>query len=102
MVKISTSGALAVADYFTMSNSVSESNGDTDFGSAGLLLLPPLDNGQNTRTNVSLAVGAGKDGNIYVVDQTHLGKFNSSLDSIYQQLSGALPGGTWSSPAPTR
>jgi hypothetical protein len=99
MVKISTSGALAVADYFTMSNSVSESNGDTDFGSAGLLLLPPLDNGQDTHTNVSLAVGAGKDSNIYVVDQTHLGKFNSTLDSIYQQLSGALPGGTWSSPA---
>jgi hypothetical protein len=63
------------------------------------MLLPPLDNGKGTGTNVSLAVGAGKDSNIYVVDQTNLGKFNSNMDSIYQQLSGALPGGTWSSPA---
>jgi len=99
MVKISTAGALSVADYFTMSNTVSESNGDTDFGSAGLMLLPPLDNGKGTGTDVSLAVGAGKDHNIYVVDQTNLGKFNTNTDSIYQQLTGALPGGTWSSPA---
>jgi len=99
MVKVSTSGALTVVDYFTMSNSVSESNSDTDFGSAGLILLPPLDNGQGTGTNVSLAVGAGKDHNIYVVNQANLGKFNSNTDSIYQQLTGALPGGTWSSPA---
>ena len=97
MIKVSS--ALSVVDYFTMSNSVSESNGDTDFGSAGLMLLPPLDNGKGTHTNVSLAVGAGKDGNIYVVDQTNLGKFNTNSDSIYQQLSSALPGGTWSSPA---
>jgi hypothetical protein len=99
MVKVSTSGALSVVDYFTMSNTVSESNADTDFGSAGLMLLPPLDNGTGTGTDVSLAVGAGKDHNIYVVNQANLGKFNSNADSIYQQLSGALPGGTWSSPA---
>jgi Domain of unknown function DUF11 len=97
MIKVSTSGALSVVDYFTMSNSVNESNGDQDFGSAGLVLLPPLDNGMGT--DVSLAVGAGKDSNIYVVDQTNLGKFNTNTDSIYQQLSGALPSGTWSSPA---
>jgi len=99
MVKIATSGALSIVDYFTMSNTVSESNADVDFGSAGLMLLPPLDNGKGTGANVSLAVGAGKDHNIYVLDQTNLGKFNSSMDSIYQQLTGALPGGTWSSPA---
>jgi hypothetical protein len=99
LIKISTSGALSVADFFTMSNSVSESNGDTDFGSAGLMLLPPLDNGKGTSTNVSLVVGAGKDSNIYVLDQANLGKFNSTMDSIYQQMTGALPNGTWSSPA---
>jgi hypothetical protein len=99
MVKLSPSGALSVADYFTMSNSVSESSGDTDFGSAGLMLLPPLDDGKGTGTNVSLAVGAGKDHNIYVLNQANLGKFNSVSDTIYQQLSGALPSGTWSSPA---
>jgi hypothetical protein len=97
-VKISTSGgSLAVADYFTMDNTSSESSSDTDFGSGGMLLLPPL-TGQGG-TSVSLAVGAGKDGNIYVVNQANLGKFSSSADNIYQQMSGAAPGGVWASPA---
>jgi uncharacterized repeat protein (TIGR01451 family) len=96
-VKILTSGALSVADYFTMDNTVSESNDDVDLGSGGLMLLPPLQNGQGAP--VSLVVGAGKDSNIYVLDRTNLGGFHPSMDSIYQQMSGALPGGAWSSPA---
>lgn len=96
-VKISTSGSLAVSDYFTMSNTVSESGSDTDLGSAGLVLLPPLTG--SSGQSVSLAVGAGKDTNIYVVNQASMGKFNPGADGIYQQLSGALPGGSWSSPA---
>src|SRR5262249_22750693 len=48
---------------------------------------------------VSLMVGAGKDGNIYVMDQANMGKFNANTNAIYQLLSNALPGGTWSSPA---
>jgi uncharacterized repeat protein (TIGR01451 family) len=97
-VKIATaSGSLSVADYFTMTNTVSESAGDVDLGSAGLLLLPPLTNAQGQ--SVSLAVGAGKDGNIYVINQSGMGKFNPSMDSIYQLMSSALPNGAWSSPA---
>jgi hypothetical protein len=96
-VKISTSGRLSVADYFTMDNTVSESNGDTDFGSGGMMLLPAL-TGQGG-SPVSLAVCAGKDGNIYVVNQANLGKFSSSADNIYQQMSGVMPSGVWSSPA---
>jgi hypothetical protein len=96
-VKISTSGALAVSDYFTMLNTVSESGSDTDLGSAGLVLLPALTG--STGNSVSLAVGAGKDTNIYVVNQASMGKFKPASDAIYQQLSGALPGGSWSSPA---
>ncbi len=96
-VKISTSGALSVMDYFTMRNTVSESDGDVDLGSGGLMLLPPLDNGQGKL--VSLVVGAGKDKNIYVLDQSNMGKFNPAMDSIYQLMSSALPGGAWSSPA---
>jgi FG-GAP-like repeat len=96
-VKISTNGSLAVTDYFTMDNTVAESNGDVDLDSAGLMLLPALNNAQGQA--VSLVVGAGKDGNIYVLNQNNMGRFSSSTDSIYQQLTGALPGGTWSSPA---
>jgi hypothetical protein len=96
-VKVSTAGPLSVADYFTMTNTVSESGGDVDLGSAGLLLLPTLNNTQGQP--VSLAAGAGKDGNIYVINQNKLGGFSPSMDSIYQLMSGALPSGTWSSPA---
>ena len=97
-VKISTaSGTLAVTDYFTMSNTTSESNGDVDLGSGGLMLLPQLNDPQGTAR--SLVVGAGKDSNIYVLDESNLGKFSPSADSIYQQMSSALPGGVWSSPA---
>ncbi len=47
-----------------------------------------------------LAVGAGKDGNIYVVNRDNMGKFNPSNDSaIYQEIDGALPGGVWAMPA---
>ena len=45
------------------------------------------------------AVGAGKDSNLYVVDRTNMGKFSSTSNNIYQELSGALPGGVWAMPA---
>jgi hypothetical protein len=45
-----------------------------------------------------LAVGAGKDGNIYVVNRDSMGKFGSS-NSIYQELDAVLPAGVWSAPA---
>ena len=96
--KISTAGGtLAVTDYFTMLNTTSESNADQDLGSGGLMLLPQLNDPQGTAR--SLVVGAGKDSNIYVLDESNLGKFNPAKDGIYQQLSNALPGGVWSSPA---
>jgi hypothetical protein len=98
-VKISTAqNSLSVADYFTMSNTVSETNGDTDFGSGGVMLLPDLTDGNGTVRH--LAVGAGKDGTMYVVNRDDMGKFNASNDNaIYQQLNGALPGGVWAAPA---
>jgi hypothetical protein len=47
-----------------------------------------------------LAVGAGKDSNLYVVNRDNMGKFDANSDAtIYQQLTGALPGGIWSNPA---
>ncbi len=95
--KISSTMPLALQDYFTPLNTVSESNADTDFGSGGPLLLPDIvdSNGQTRH----LAVGAGKDSIIYVVDRDNMGKFNSSKDNIYQQISGALSGGVWSKPS---
>jgi hypothetical protein len=98
-VKIATTGGpLKVADYFAMYNEVSESSADVDLGSGGIMLLPDLaDSGGTTR---HLAVGAGKDGNLYVVNRDSMGKFNpNNNNQIWQELTGALPGGIWSTPA---
>jgi len=97
-LKISTTGGtLGVADYFETSNTVSESEGDEDLGSGGALLLP--DTTDNSGAVHHLAVGAGKDGNIYVVNRDNLGKFNAQNDSaIYQEIEGQL-GAVFSMPA---
>jgi PQQ enzyme repeat len=95
-LKLTTTSGLAVSDYFQMENQSSENGSDTDLGSGGTLLVSPKD---TVGTVHQLAVGAGKDNNLYVVDRTNLGKFNSSRNAIYQQLIGALPGGIFSTPA---
>jgi hypothetical protein len=103
-VKLSTSGGnLAVADYFTMFDTSTESGDDEDLGSGGGVLLPDLkDNSGNTW---QLAVGAGKDGNIYVVNRNMMGGMQIKQDNqIYQELDGQLTqfqngGGVWSMPA---
>jgi len=98
-VKIATTGgALKVADYFAMYNEVSESSADVDLGSGGIMLLPDL--ADSSATTRHLAVGAGKDGNLYVVNRDLMGKFNpNNNNQIWQELTGALPGGIWSTPA---
>jgi hypothetical protein len=99
-IKLSTSGnSLSVADYFTMSNTDAESDADQDLGSGGEMLLPDV---QDTQQNTwHLAVGAGKDGHIYVVNRDLMGKFNTSNDSaIHQEIdTNGLSGGVWSMPA---
>lgn len=91
--KISTSNGLQVADYFQVSNSVSESNADTDLGSGAALVLPDLSDGSGN--TLHLALGAGKDGNIYVVNRDNMGKFDPNSNHIHQQLTGAIAG-AWS------
>jgi hypothetical protein len=97
-LKISSAAAgLSVLDFFTMSNEVAESNADQDLGSGGEMLLPDLTDSTNTVRH--LMVGAGKDGNIYVVDRDSMGKFSATSNNNYQTLKGALPGGIFSTPA---
>ena len=92
-----TGGTLTVADYFTMSNEVAESAADRDLGSGGALLLPDLKDAAGAVRH--LVIGAGKDGNIYVVDRDSMGKFSASTNAIWQQLNGAVGGGVRSTPA---
>ena len=96
-MKLSTSSGLAVADYFEMDNEASENGSDTDLGSGGMIVLPDLTNGSGQ--TMHLAVGAGKDSNLYLVNRDSMGKFSSNNANIYQELPGALPGGVWAMPA---
>jgi hypothetical protein len=97
-LKLSTAGGtLTVSDYFTMYNEVDESSADVDLGSGGIMLLPDLtDSGGVVR---HLAIGAGKDANLYVVNRDAMGRYNSNTNLIWQELQGALSGGIWSTPA---
>jgi hypothetical protein len=90
-------GTLQVTDYFAFDNVVAEASADNDFGSGGVMLLPD----QATAGGVvkHLAVAAGKDNNIYVVDRDSMGKFSPTANNIWQELIGTLAGGIWGSPA---
>lgn len=98
-LKVSTANrSLNVADYFATYQTPSENNSDEDLGSGGALVLPPMTDAQGVQRQ--LAVGAGKDANIYLVDSSNMGKFNPLNDNgIYQELSGALGGQVFSMPA---
>jgi hypothetical protein len=97
-MKISTTGGnLAVADYFEMSNGVSESAADQDLGSGGAMVLPDLTD--STGAIKHLAVGIGKDAHMYVVSRDGMGKFNSTTNNIYQDITGAVAGGVFAMPA---
>jgi hypothetical protein len=83
-VKLSNVGSLSVADYFTPQNAINLDNADLDFGSSGPLLLPDLVDGNHVTQH--LAIGAGKDGYMYVVSRDNMGQFNAMANQIHQQI----------------
>ncbi len=96
-LKISTSPKLAVTDYFTMYDTILESQVDYDLGSGGVVVLPDLYDDQGQVHH--LAVGGGKNSDLYVVDRDNMGKFDPDQDNIYQELLAELPAGMWAAPA---
>jgi hypothetical protein len=96
-LKLSTTGGLAVADYFEMANQSAENSTDGDLGSGGALLIPDFtDTGGAVH---HLAIGAGKDTNIYVVNRDSMGKFTPVGNNAYQEIDRVLSGGIYSMPA---
>jgi len=91
-------GKLSVADYFNTHDTTAQSGRDEDLGSGGALILPDYtDSSGNTR---QLAVGAGKDKHIYVVNRNDMGKFHHKKNgSIYQEIDHALSGQFFGMPA---
>lgn len=97
-LKLSTSGnQVSVADYFEMYNQGTENGSDVDLGSGSPVVLPALKDASGTTKH--LAVGAGKDSNLYVVDRDSMGKFDPARNNIYQQISGAFSDAVFSAPA---
>jgi hypothetical protein len=84
-VKLASTVPLTVADYFAPSNAIADDNADADMGSAAALLLP--DNlVDSTGVMRDLAVVAGKDGTMYVVDRNNMGQYSAIANNVYQEF----------------
>jgi hypothetical protein len=79
----STNGwGLRIVDYFCPSNAANLDGNDTDLGSGGVCLLPTS---AGSSAHPNLLVGAGKQGNIYLVDTNAMGKFSATTDNVVQE-----------------
>jgi hypothetical protein len=96
-LKLSTAGNLSVADYFEEANQDFENTHDEDLGSGGGLVM--LDLTDNAGAVHHLAVGAGKDASIYVVNRDSMGKYAPGGGNAYQEIDGILSGSIYSMPA---
>jgi hypothetical protein len=82
-----------VADYFTPANWLGLNNGDIDFGSGGIMLLP-----QQQGLYPSLAVTMGKFSTAYLLDRTNLGRLHPGDTGALQSIPNT-GGGVWGGPA---
>jgi hypothetical protein len=80
-------GGLVVLDYFTPSNTADLTSNDLDFGAGGPI-LPPTQTGA---TAPNLAIVGGKDGKIYLVNRSSMGKFNASTNSNVETVALGSP-----------
>jgi hypothetical protein len=78
------SGTITVGDFWTPFDTGMLDNEDADLGSASILILPDVVD--NSSVTHHLAVAAGKDGNMYVVNRDNLGQFNSLQNNIVQTI----------------
>jgi hypothetical protein len=83
VVKVS-SNLTTVLDLFTPSNQSSLDQGDVDFGSGGVLVLP-----DQTGSTPHLAVAAGKFGAMYFMNEDHLGGYSPVKNNVL----GTYPAG---------
>jgi hypothetical protein len=86
VVKVS-STLTTVLDVFTPSNQVGLDQGDVDFGSGGALVLP-----DQPGSVPHMAVAAGKDGNMFFMNEDNLGGYSPSKNNVLGTYS---VGGCW-------
>ncbi len=99
-IKLQTSGRITVTDYFTPYDQVNSASNDLDLGSGGAVVLPDQLDAENNVKH--LAVGAGKDSSVYLIDRDNLGKYNEATQdnhNIYQELQYGLQGAEFGTPS---
>ena len=80
-----------VLDVFTPFTQPSLDAVDNDFGAGGVMVLP-----DQPGSLPHLAVAAGKDGNLYLMNEDHLGGFSTTKNNVL----GTYPiGGCWCGPS---
>jgi uncharacterized protein (TIGR03437 family) len=81
VLRLTTSGGLTAADYFTPAEWNSLNNNDTDLGSTGPVLIPG--------TNLLYAIG--KEGELFLLDQANLGHQAPMNTQVVQSFQAADP-----------
>lgn len=81
------SGALVPLDYFTPFDEASLTANDLDLGAGG----PILPATQSGAAAPSLLIVGGKDGNIYSINRSNMGKFNSTANHDVQTIAIGHP-----------
>lgn len=82
VLRLATEGGLSVADYFTPAEWSPLNASDADLGSSGAALIPG--------TNLLYAIG--KEGELFLLDKTNLGKVAPLNSQINQSFQAADPG----------
>jgi hypothetical protein len=83
-----------VKSYFTPSDYAQLNNNDTDLGSGGVMLLPPV----SGQTAPPLAVAMGKSSILYLMNQNSLGGLKPNDTGVLQSQNDG-GGGVWGGPA---
>jgi hypothetical protein len=78
-----------VVDLFTPSDESTLDQQDWDFGSGGVMVLP-----DQPGSKPHLAVAAGKDGNMYFMNEDHLGGYSTTTNNVLgtYKIGGCLCG----------
>jgi hypothetical protein len=75
-------GTFQVADWFIPKNYCFLEREDRDLGAGGVLLVP----------GTNFVLGGGKDGKVYVVDKTNMGKYGGPMGACVAQAPADAPG----------
>lgn len=97
-LSVQADGTLSAVDFFTPYDVSYLDAADLDFGSGGVVALP--DNAFGTTAHPRLALAAGKEGVMYLLDRDALGGFKQGIgggDATVSQI--FVEGGLWSRPA---